>query len=134
MFNGEIVFEIADDKNIEVDFGTEIAPTRIVSKDDIVALGRRAPKHRWVYEIQYDGESEYFDALEKMLVLLCQKKEYVNKLTKIYEEVGLNIYIRSDFAEIGCTLPNHILKKLSLLDCDLDFEILSFGLAATDVN
>ena len=43
-FNGEIVFVIADQKQIEVDFGTDILPMRVVNKDDVVALGRKAPK------------------------------------------------------------------------------------------
>ena len=39
------------------------------------------------------------------------------------------IYIRSEFAEIEYTIPSHILKKLALLDCPLNFSILSFGMA-----
>lgn len=129
MFNGEIMFEIADVKHIEINLGTEIKPTKIVNKGDIVALGRKAPKHRWIYEIKYEDENEYFESLDKMLNQLCEKREYINQLTKTYEEVSINIYIRSDFAEIGYSVPNRILKKLSLLDCALNFEILSFGMA-----
>lgn len=129
VINGEIVFEIADVKYIEVDFGTEIIPTKIVNKGDIVALGRKAPKYKWIYEIKYDGEKEYFNSLDKMVNQLCERKEYINQLTSRYEEVSINVYIRSDFAEIGYSLPNSILKKLSLLECTLNFEILSFGMA-----
>lgn len=50
-------------------------------------------------------------------------------MTKVYEEVSIDIYVRSDFAEIGYSIPSYILKKLSLLDCTLNFEILSFGMA-----
>ena len=94
MFNGEIVFEIADVKHIEVDFGIEIKPTRIVSRGDVVALGRKAPKNRWIYEIKYSGEKAYLESLDKMLNQLCEKKEYINQLTKTYEEVNINIFIR----------------------------------------
>lgn len=132
MFNGEIVFEIADVKHIEVDLGTEIKPIKIVNKGDVVALGRKAPKHRWIYEIKYNAENEYLEILDKMLNQLCEKKEYINQLTKTYEEVSINIYIRSDFAQIGFSVPNYILKKLSVLDCTLNFEILSFGMATNE--
>jgi len=132
VFNGEIVFEIADDKHIEVDLGTETKPTKIVNKGDVVALGRKAPKYRWIYEIKYNGEKEYFENLDKMLNQLCEKKEYINQLTKTYEEVSINIYIRSDFAEIGYSVPSYTLKKISLLDCTLNFEILSFGMATNE--
>ncbi len=129
MFNGEIVFDIADINQLEVDFGTEIVPTKIVNKGDLVALGRKAPKNRWMYKIVYDNEKEYLESMEKMVSQLCSKAEYVNELTRTYEEVGIIINMRSEFAEIGCSIPNHILKKLSLLDCPLNFSILSFGMA-----
>ena len=128
-FNGEVVFEIADINHIEVDFGTDLLPTQIVNKGDVVTLGRKAPKFRWMYEIKYNDEKEYLNSLEKMLNQLCENREYVNHLTKIYEEVNINVYIRSDFAEIGYSIPNLILKKMSLLECALNFEILSFGMA-----
>lgn len=131
-FNGEIVFDIADVKHIEVDFGTDILPTKTISKGDVVALGRKAPKYRWMYEIKYDGEKEYLENLEKIISQLCERREYVNQLVKIYEEVSINIYIRSDFAEIGFFLPNNILKKMSLLNCTFNFEIFSFGMAINE--
>ena len=115
-FNGEVVFDIADIKHIEVDFGTDMLPTKVVNKGDVVALGRKAPKFRWMYEIKYSGEKEYLDSLEKLLNQLYENREYVNYLTEIYEEVSINIYIRSDFAEIGYSLPNHLLKKCQSLN------------------
>ena len=57
---------------------------------------------------------------------------YINFLKKTYQEVSINIYIRSDFAEIGYSVPSHSLKKLSLLDCTLNFEIFSFGMAVNE--
>ena len=82
-FNGEIVFAITDDNPIEVDFGEDMLPTRIIDKDDRIALGMKAPKYRWMYE----------------------------------------------FAQIGYSLPDYILKKVSSLGCSLHFDILSFGMA-----
>lgn len=128
-FNGEIVFAIADVEHLKVDFGTEIVPTKIVNKDDLVVLGRKAPKNRWMYKIVYGNEKEYLDSLENMVNQLCSKAEYVNELVRTYEEVSIMIYVRSEFAEIGYGIPSHILKKLSLLDCSLNFSILSFGMA-----
>ena len=129
MFNGEISFEIADIEYIDVNLGTEIKPSKIVNKGNVVALGRKATKYKWIYEIKYDDEAEYFNSLEKMVNQLYEKKEYINQLTSRYEEVSINIYIRSEFAEIGYSIPSHILKKLSLLDCSVNFSILSFGMA-----
>lgn len=129
MFNGEIVFGIADEKHLEVDLGEDVKPGKIVNKGDVVALGRKAPKNRWMYKISYSDEKEYLESLDKMVNKLSGKAEYINELTKIYEEVSIMIYIRSEFAEIDYTIPSHILKKLALLDCPLNFSILSFGMA-----
>lgn len=129
MINDEIVFDIADIKQLEVDLGPEMIATKIVNKDDVIALGRKAPKNRWYYKISYDNEKEYLESLDKMADQLSDKAEYVNELTRIYEEVSITIYMRSEFAELGCSIPNQILKKLSLLDCPLNFSVLSFGMA-----
>ena len=51
------------------------------------------------------------------------------ELTVIYDEVDITIYIRSEFAQIGYSLPSHILEKASSLGCSLHFDILSFGMA-----
>lgn len=129
MFHGEIVFGIADEKHLEVDLGVEMMPTKIVNKGDVVVLGRKAPKNKWMYKITYDNDEEYLESLDKMVNQLSEKAEYINELTRTYEEVNITIYMRSEFAEIGCSIPSHILKKLSLLDCPLNFCILSFGMA-----
>ena len=127
-FNGEIIFSISDINPIVVDFGTDIMPTRIINKGDVIGLGTKAPKYIWIYQIKYDGEKEYLEILEKMLNQLCEKSKYINELTKIYEEVRLDIYIRSDFAQIGYSLPSHIIQKMAVLECPIGFDILSFGM------
>ena len=127
-FNGEIVFSISDINHIAVDFGTDILPTKIINKGDVIALGIKAPKHRWIYKIKYEDEKEYLKILEKILNQLCEKSKYINELTKIYEEVRIDIYIRSEFAQIGYSLPSHIIQKMALLECPIGFDILSFGM------
>lgn len=127
-FHGSITFDIADEKNIDVDFGEDIIPTRTVKKGDIVFRERRAPKNRWMYKLEFDNEEEYYSNLERMINQLCERSEYVNQLTKMYEEVSINIFIGSDFAQIGFLLPNHIVKKIALLDCELEIEVISFGM------
>ncbi len=126
--NGEIVFDVADDNPIEVNFGEDMLPTRIINKGDVLALGMRAPKYKWIYEIKYNDEQEYIESLEKMIDKLCKRKEYIKELMAIYDEVYITIYIRSEFAQIGYSLPSHILKKASSLGCTLHFDILSSGM------
>lgn len=127
-FNGEIVFDIADDNCIEVDFETDILPTKIINKGDVIALGKKAHKFKWIYQMEYNNANEFIERLEKMLNQLCKRSEYVNKLVAKYDEVSISIYIRSEFAEIGYSLPSDILKKMSMLDCRFNVEIFSFGM------
>lgn len=128
-YNGEIVFAIADLKGIEVNFESNFLPTKIIDKGDIIALGRTALQNQWLHIVKFNGENEYLQKLEKFAGQLNEKTEYVNQLSTKYEKVSINIYIRSEFAELGFSLPSHVLKKLSKLECDVNFEIFSFGMA-----
>ena len=129
MINGEIVFCISDNETLEINMGTEILPTKVINKGDVIALGRRAPMNKWMFKIAYDGETEFITSLEKMVNQLYNVKEYVNELIQRYAEVNLMINMRSEFAEMGCSIPSDIIKKISELNCSLDFRILSFGMA-----
>ena len=44
----------------------------------------------------------------------------------------IDIYIRSELAQIGFSLPDGLLKRLALSGCALNFHILSFGMAAEE--
>ncbi len=123
------MFAIADDGCIKVEFDEQIVPTKIVQKGDKIAIGKKAPKNKWMYKISFNDEDEFIESLEKMITLLYKYKEYIDYLKTIYEEVKVTIYIRSDYAEIGFSLSSDIIKKMSLLGCTFNFEILSFGMA-----
>lgn len=127
-FHGSITFDIADEKDIDVDFGVDIIPMKTVKKGDVIFRGRKAPKNRWMYKLEFDNEEEFYPKLEGMINQLCERSEYVNQLTKMYEEVSINIFIGSDLAQIGLFLPNHIVKKIALLDCEVEIEMISYGM------
>lgn len=131
-FHGSITFDIGDEKNIDVDFGGDIIPTKTIKKGDVIFKEREAPKNRWKHILEFESEEEYYSNLERMINQLCERSEYVNQLTKIYEEVSIKIFIGSDFAQIGFFLPNHILKKIALLDCEVSIEIISFGMVENE--
>ena len=130
MFNGEIVFTIVDENQLEVDMG--MSPTKVVKKGDIIAIGKVAQKNKWMYKITYDNEEEFVFSLEKMINKLLSKVQYVNELVNLHEEVGIVIYVRSEFGQIGYRIPRHILSKISLLNCSLEFNVVSFGMVIDD--
>ena len=133
-FHGEIVFSITDDRHIDVDFGSRFQPAKMVQKGDVIALGRRAPKYRWIYKAEYGDEEQFLVRLDQITDQLCEKRDYVNQLIESYEKVEIDIYIRSDLAQIGFSLPDGLLKRLALSGCALNFHILSFGMAAEEVT
>ena len=47
------MFAIADDGCIKVEFDEQIVPTKIVQKGDKIAIGKKAPKNKWMYKIRY---------------------------------------------------------------------------------
>lgn len=128
-YNGEIVFAIADSNTMNVDLGLDFSPTRIVNKGELIALGKKAPKNQWLHVVEFNGENEYLKKIEQMIERLNEKSEDIARLLSEYENVSIDIYIRSEFAEIGYSLPGHILKKIALLGCDINFVIFSFGMA-----
>ena len=67
--------------------------------------------------------------MDSLINKMVKKKGYIKELIRIYEEVSINVYIRSDYAEIGYSLPVNIIKKIAELECPLNYSILSFGLA-----
>lgn len=131
-FDGEIVLGISDSSYIDVDFEKDILPTKVINKGEVIALGRKAPKHKWIHKEAFYGEKEYIEKLDNLLIRLCERIEYVNQLVKRYQDVNITIYLRSDFAQIGYSLPNNIIRKMALLDCDIYFDILSFGKVIND--
>lgn len=49
-FNGDIVLGISDQSYTDVDFGKDILPTKVINKGDVIALGRRAVRHKWMHK------------------------------------------------------------------------------------
>ena len=126
-YNGDVLFAVSDVEDIIVNFENEILPTKVVKKGDVIALGKRAPKNRWMYQKTFDNEKEYILKLTEFVERLYEKKEYVKQLKERYHDVSISIYIRSDYGQLGYSLPNSIIKKMGEIGCDVYFDILSFG-------
>ena len=131
-FDGEIVLGISDSSYMDVDFGKDILPTKIINKGDVIVLGRKASKYKWMHEEVFSGEKEYLEKLNDLLAKLCERAKYINQLVKRYEDVNITIYIRSEFAQIGYFLSNYIIRKMAYLNCNIYFDILSFGEVTDD--
>lgn len=131
-FTGEIVFAVSDIKRIDIDFGLDFLPTKIIKKGDEIVLGRKSSQYRWLHTVRFNNEKEYLENFNKLINQLYEKLDYVNQVINKYEKVCIDIYIRSDYAEIGYSLPNYLLKKLALIECTVNYNILSFGMTINE--
>lgn len=127
MINGEIVFAISDKKEIHVEFPNGLQPTREINVGDKVALGKVAPMNRWIYKELYEGHEGFYNTLNHIVDMLYLQREYINCLIREYDEVGITIYMRSEYGQMGFTLPSDIIRKCSVLDCPIHVDILSYG-------
>lgn len=127
-FNGEIIFSISDSKNISLDLGFNFSPTRVVKEGEIIALGRKASKNRWLYEKKFKGEKEYIENMDRLTELLMDKIDDIWQAIDQYEDVSIDVYLRSELAQIGFSMPAYILKRIATIGCSINFDILSFGM------
>lgn len=126
-FSGEIIFAISDCKSLNIDFGFDFMPSKIIKAGDKIALGRSAIKNRWMHCVKFSGHEELIIKLEEMADILLIKINKLNEYKMIYNEVCIEIYIRSELAQIGYSMPTTLLKKIALLECPVNCSILSFG-------
>ena len=129
MFRGSIVFSVADSKQkVDLDFGDDIKPTKIVSKGSYVAAGKTAPYNVWLYRTNFDNDDEFAALLNRVVALLSEKKSYVRELSKIYEYVRLSIDVESEYGQVGFSIPPDIVSQIAELGCELEVDIISGGM------
>lgn len=90
-FDGDIIFAISDSDCINIDLGLGFLPTRTIKKGDIIALGRKAPKNRWLYVSKFKGEKEYLEKIDKLTEQMINKIEDISKVIAKYEFVSIDI-------------------------------------------
>ncbi len=87
--------------------------------------GKSAPKNIWRYDVKFK-EKTPDEALMELLDLCVNRKETLLSLKQQYE-LSIKLFIRSDFGQLGYTLPASVIKSLAQLEVDLETHILSFG-------
>lgn len=78
------------------------------------------------FDIRYSKGGSPDDALNKLTDILLDNKEFLKSL-KQENDVFLNCYIQSDYAQINYVISSEVLTKISLLDLNLNISILSWG-------
>ncbi len=126
---GRIVFSIRDDKLDfkKVSSNLEIEPTKTIEKGQKITSSRIAKFDIWRFEKEYSTLDNISEILEQLLDELNENREYVCLLKNECEYVGLTCYIVTDFGQIGISISNSSIEKLSALGIGIDFDIISYG-------
>lgn len=116
-----------DFKDIERNIG--IQPTKLIKKGQLLTKleSRKAPYDIWLYEIKVLDEGDVLEYLAKLLKDLLPYSKYIQKISKCYDQVTINCYLRSDFAQMGFEITYEIINMLQKLSLGINFHILSFG-------
>ena len=129
-FHGEIVFSIKNNKEFQTDFTKLIGlnPTKVINRGHKVTSFLTAEYYLWLYRIDFQDHCSF----NKNLLFLCQmlrgKNKAVESALNNYISTTINIYIRSEYAQIGFSIPKEVTNYINELGLDIDIHILSFGL------
>lgn len=84
------------------------------------------PNDIWIFEIEYNENSEPKEVFGSLITRLKPTKDYLAQLSTLHD-VCLRFYIQSDFAQIFFRLSPQILNDLAELNLPLEVSILSWG-------
>lgn len=128
------VFAIYDNKLDFVELNNKIAikPTEIVKKGDRISSVINAKSDAWIYSSGKVEWEKMHEPLNKMLDTLSEYSEFIKYSKEKYEQVGITIFISSESAQIGFSIPNDIMGKINKLNLDLWIEIFSYGMAESE--
>ncbi len=128
--SGEISFSIAHDSSItdELNSTIDINPSiKRIKKGQPITLNLKAPKNILSYSVKFPDELSFNYELNRFGTLLIKEVATLEKMVTIYEDVSINFYIRSEYGQMGWSIPKDVLKNLATLGIDINFHILSFG-------
>ena len=101
-----------------------------VKKGDKFAGFISVPHDTVIFEKNY---SDFEYGSQDFIMHLYYKKNVLNKIKKMNSiNLYLCCYICSEMGQIGFFVSSTIMKYLSEIELDLNFDILSFGLAEVD--
>ncbi len=90
-------------------------------------------KDTWIYKEEYQSTmgNDLSSEMNKALNAFLNKFEKINyhELEKCSNEVYVTIYVCSDNGQIAFSLDNKLMQRLYNLGIDIEYSILSMGLA-----
>lgn len=126
MINGEIVFRIADEKEIDVRFSSGLKPTKIIKKGEIKKFGRES-KNQWECIRSFNSYDGFDKAVNELLSELYAVKDEIHTYKQEYDYIGITVYLRSDYGQMGCIFNEDAISKISAIGSELSIDILSGG-------
>ncbi|WP_191089480.1 DUF4279 domain-containing protein [Paenibacillus spiritus] len=129
---GEFSFVTVDDSiNFdEMSKDINLVPSRVIRKGEMVGYTKqKAPFDVWSFSIKFDKGEDISSTLEQLLQLLISRSEAIKALSKQYKQVRIDLYLRSEYGQLGIEFTKESFDKLAQLGIGMDIHILSFGKA-----
>ncbi|MFD2671782.1 DUF4279 domain-containing protein [Marinicrinis sediminis] len=106
----------------------QLEPTNTVNKGTLISksLHKSAPYDLWTYEIEIIESDTISEAIVTIYELLASRLDKFEELC-LHHEVMLNLYLQSDYAQLGFELSQKAIDCLKKLNIKVDFHILSWG-------
>jgi len=126
---GSFAFTISDE-NLdfeEIERNICIIPTKIINKGQVIVSNKKAPFDIWSYEIKISNETDAMDHLRYLLDELMPYSSYIKEISRRYNQVSINCFLRSDMGQIGFEITSEIMHKLNNIGTSMNFHILSYG-------
>lgn len=128
---GFIVFDISNQTLDfeEIEKNLHIKPTTMITKEQFINDRKEYGvfADRWLYKMKIEDSEDLCNDLLKLLEIFSPYKEYIKKLSLENENVSIDFYISSLYAQMGFTLNKKVMSKLLFFELPLNFHILSFG-------
>lgn len=116
----------------EIKENIELDPNRVIKIGQKLPLENIAKCNRWIYEqkfYEYNFEEIMGDFINNIFPFKASIKEFSEM-----NDVDLNIYINSDYGQLGFSLSTEVIKELEDLSLKLNFHILSYGMVEDNIK
>jgi hypothetical protein len=128
--NGEFVLTIIDSRDmfIEQSFTEKFESVDLVKKGQPILANEIAEKNVWLYTVEFNSYINFAEQFRLFVNKLSENILHIDELKSRFETIKIGVFIRSDYAQLGYSVPSEILYDLAKLKLDLEFHVLSFGM------
>lgn len=104
-----------------------VKATKAIKKGQFISKSRIAKCDIWKFDIKLNSLDDFESKMEQFLDTFLEAKIAIFKLQELYNHVGVVFSLSSEYGQLGFSLTSVLLKKISELELEIAFDIISFG-------